>query len=93
MSVQDTLEHVIAAAKTNADFRRKILDTEASDHPYRDFCRICTEQGFTISVMDLVNVGEEYYAAMRRSTNGGGENSPMLAGQDDYYTMLLEEIR
>ena len=28
--------------------------------------------------MDLITAGEEAYAAMRRSTNGGGENSPML---------------
>ena len=29
----------------------------------------------------------------KRSTNGGGENSPMLEGQDDLYRMFLDEIR
>ncbi len=29
---------------------------------------------------------------MKRSTNGGGENSPMLEGEDDYYEMFLAEI-
>ena len=32
--------------------------------------------------MDLITAGEEAYAAMRRSTNGGGENSPRLEGED-----------
>ena len=39
--------------------------------------------------MDLVDAGEEAYAAMRRSTNGGGENSPLLQGEDDLYEMFL----
>jgi hypothetical protein len=43
--------------------------------------------------MDLVDAGEEAYAAIRRSTNGGGENSPMLAGADDYYEMFLAELK
>ena len=34
--------------------------------------------------MDLIAAGEEFYAAMKRSTNGGGENSPMLEGEDDF---------
>jgi hypothetical protein len=29
---------------------------------------------------------------MKRSTNGGGENSPVLEGQDDYYEMLMMEM-
>jgi hypothetical protein len=29
---------------------------------------------------------------MKRSTNGGGENSPMLAGQDDFYELFLAAI-
>ena len=36
--------------------------------------------------------GEESYAAMRRSTNGGGENSPLLNWEDDAYEMFMAEI-
>ena len=43
--------------------------------------------------MDLLTYGEEFYAAIKRSTNGGGENSPKLDGQDDYYDMFLAELR
>ena len=35
---------------------------------------------------------EEAYAAMRRSTNGGGENSPGLSYEDDYYELFIAEI-
>ena len=30
---------------------------------------------------------------MKRSTNGGGENSPALEYQEDYYAMFLAELR
>ena len=39
--------------------------------------------------MDLIAAGEEFYAAMKRSTNGGGENSPMLEGEDDFYELFF----
>ena len=57
-----------------------------------EFCRLATEFGYPLHAMDLITAGEEDYAAMKRSTNGGGENSPMLDGEDDYYEMFLAEI-
>ena len=48
--------------------------------------------GCTFSAFDLVTAGEDSYAAMRRSTNGGGENSPLLQGEDDLYEMFLIEL-
>jgi len=42
--------------------------------------------------MDLIEAGESDYAAIKRSTNGGGENSPVLDGEDDYYEMFLAEL-
>ena len=43
--------------------------------------------------MDLIDAGEAAYAAMKRSTNGGGENSPALEYQEDYYVMFLAELK
>ena len=42
--------------------------------------------------MDLIDAGEAAYAAMKRSTNGGGENSPALEYQEDYYEMFLADL-
>ncbi len=92
MTVQDTLEKVKAFAKKDEAFRSSLLATRSAERPYHAFCDLCTEAGFDISVMDLVNAGEESYAAMRRSTNGGGENSPLLQGEDDLYEMFLMEL-
>ena len=48
--------------------------------------------GYEIYDMDLISAGEEFYAAMRRSTNGGGENSPMLEGEDDFYELFFASL-
>ena len=56
------------------------------------FCRACRELGYEIYEMELVCAGEEFHAAMKRSTNGGGENSPMIAGEDDFYELFMANI-
>ena len=43
--------------------------------------------------MDLIHAGEEFYGNMRRSTNGGGENSPKLDGEDDFYELFMASLR
>ena len=42
--------------------------------------------------MDWVPPREEAYTGMRRATNGGGENSPMLENEDDYYSLFFSAI-
>ena len=53
---------------------------------------IAQKYGYPIYEMDLIQEGEEFYASMRRSTNGGGENSPMLEGEDDFYELFFASI-
>ncbi len=52
--------------------------------PLTVFCRLCRSLGYELYEMDLVSAGEDFYATMRRSTNGGGENSPKLEGEDEF---------
>ncbi len=92
MSVQDTLDLLYKKAKEDDSLRQKLLSTRGQDNYVKKFCQISTEAGCPISTFDLIMAGEESYAAMRRSTNGGGENSPLLQGEDDLYEMFLIEL-
>lgn len=85
----DTLQR---KAQTDETLRQAFLNTKDSISPLGDFCKICREQGYEIYDMDLICAGEDFHAAMKRSTNGGGENSPMLAGQDDFYELFLASL-
>ena len=88
----DELENLKAQARLNPALAQALLDTRTVSNPVTAFCRIAQENGCTFSAMDLISAGEDSYAAMRRSTNGGGENSPLLQGEDDLYEMFLVEL-
>lgn len=45
---------------------------------------------YPVYEMELINAGEDFHAAMKRSTNGGGENSPALEYQEDFYDFFLQ---
>lgn len=86
------LDELQNKALHNAELKEKFLATRKAGSPVSAFCQICREEGFEIYEMELICAGEDFHAAMKRSTNGGGENSPMLAGQDDFYELFLAAI-
>ncbi len=92
MDVEEALERLMELARKDKSLRAQLLGTKNSDKPTAEFCRIATENGCPMYVMDLISRGEDRYAAMRRSTNGGGENSPLLVGEDDDYELFLTEL-
>lgn len=92
MEVIDILEHLRKKALADKELRDRFFETKNSDSPLRSFCSVCGEEGYALTPMDIVEAGEYFHASMKRSTNGGGENSPMLDYQDDFYEMFLESI-
>lgn len=92
MTVLDELNNLQYLAIHDESIRIKLLATRDDENPLACFCTACRELGFDINAMDLVYAGEEAYAGMRRATNGGGENSPMLENEDDYYAMFMAAI-
>ena len=92
MEVPEILEEMEKRARRDEPLRRRLLATRTAEVPAEAFCRICGEEGLPLYVMDLIEYGETCYAATRRSTNGGGENSPALAYQDDYYEMFMTAL-
>ncbi|MCJ7834154.1 hypothetical protein MUB23_01920 [Cuneatibacter sp. NSJ-177] len=89
MSVAERLEELQKRARKDEKIRKILLETRNERDPLEAFCRACRELGVPIYEMELVEAGEEFYAEIRRSTNGGGENSPLLAGEDDFYELFF----
>lgn len=92
MDIMDYLEELQRRAKKDQELRNRILETRKMENPLSSFCTLCRELGYPIYDMDLIQAGEEFHAAMKRSTNGGGENTPMLQEQDDFYEMFFVEL-
>ncbi|WP_029319875.1 Nif11-like leader peptide family natural product precursor [Butyrivibrio sp. AE3004] len=93
MEITAKLEGLIEKAKSDKSLKEKLLNTRESENPIADFCDIATQNGFPMTVMDIVNQGEEFYAEIKRSTNGGGENSPDLDFQNDEYSIFMMRLK
>lgn len=92
MNTAEILDKLRSLALRDEELKRALLGTRQAKDPLAAFCQIASEHGCPLSVVDVVAFGEESYAAMRRSTNGGGENSPLLEWEDDYYELFLAEL-
>lgn len=93
MNVFEILQELQNKALKDEVLKAKILATENAKEPLDEFCKICQQEGYEIYPMDVIIAGEESYAEMKRSTNGGGENAPMLEGEDDFYELILAALK
>ena len=85
MEIGAMLDELREKALKDRNIWKQLMDTRKEKQPLDAFCAKCRELGYEIYEMDIICAGEEFHAAMKRSTNGVGENSPMLAGEDDFY--------
>lgn len=92
MTVYDILTELQEKAFHDETVRQELLETRTAQEPLFAFCKKCQKLGYELYPMELVNAGEEFYASMKRSTNGGGENSPKLEGEDDLYELFFAAI-
>ena len=93
MDIMEKLDALQKESRKNPQMKELLLATRNEKNPIEAFCRLAREAGYDIYEMDLIQAGEEFYATMRRSTNGGGENSPMLEGEDDFYELFLAGLQ
>ena len=91
-NIIEMLDELQNRALREQDIREKLLATRNEKDPLSAICRLCRKLGYEIYEMELVCAGEEFHAAMKRSTNGGGENSPMIAGEDDFYELFMANL-
>ena len=92
MDINEKLDKLLVLANNDKTLKDELLATQSAKDPLAEFCRIATQKGFEMSVMDIVNHGEEFYAEIKRSTNGGGENSPDLDFQNDEYSIFISRL-
>ena len=89
MEIPEMLDELKQKVLHDENLRQELLATREDPQPLTAFCRKCQEKGYPICEMELILAGEEFYATMKRSTNGGGENSPRLEGEDDFYELFF----
>lgn len=93
MALSELLDELEKKALKDPELMERLWATRKDANPLTAFCAICREMGLEIYEMDLIEAGESFYAAIKRSTNGGGENSPVLEGEDDFYEMFFAGLK
>ena len=88
MHLNILLDQIKEMARENPDFKSRIMEAYLDKKSIVDFCKECNKVGIEIYPMDIADADESVYAAMRRSTNGGGENSPHLSWEEN----IIEEF-
>lgn len=92
MDIEQELIMLTEKAKNDKILRDKLLNTQNSEDSLKTFCEICEELGFkNITIYGMLTAGEEFCAAMLRSVNGGGVESP--EAWDDYYERIMIELK
>ena len=92
MELEEALEQLYEKARRDPQLLSELLLSASEEMPLSRFCAIARAAGCPMYEMDLLSAGEDAYAAMRRSTNGGGENSPALAAEEDYHELFLARL-
>lgn len=92
MDLQDTLTALRHLAQADPAVRDQLLASRDADNAAEVFCQAASALGYPLNIAELAFAGEADYATMRRATNGGGENSPVLEGEDDYYDLFMSEL-
>lgn len=92
MNTLELLDALQAAALHDEGLRNQLIASRDDHYPLSAFCKVARAAGYELYEMDVVNAGEDFHASMKRSTNGGGENSPMLIEGDDLYEQFFAAI-
>ena len=74
--MNDSLTMLLDKAKNNTELTERIYVTRNDRNPVKALCELATAEGFPITAAELLYDGEETCAAMCRSVNGGGVDTP-----------------
>lgn len=81
------LDRLLKATKSDNQLKTELLATRQSGNPVEDFCLLCQQKGYDITIGELFAVGQDANDAKLRSVNGGGVNG--IDGWDDAYEQFF----
>ena len=90
MNTIEQLDELQKKAIHTPELKKRFLASKKAEDPLGEILPDLSARGLMISIlMDIIQAGDEFYATMKRSTNGGGENSPVLTCEDDAYELFF----
>ena len=89
--MNDTLIAMREHALMDDDFRIALLKTAEAEDPLMALCDFAKENGFDLTLADIISDGEEFSCNQTKSTNGG--NPLPYDCFDDSYEMFMVSLK
>lgn len=89
--VAKELEKLLKNARKDENLKDKLLATEKSADPMGEFCKICQKYGYSITVGEIIELGQNLNDSKMRSVNGGGAWE--IEGWDDAFEDFMAQLR
>lgn len=88
--MNNSLTMLLEKAAKDKALTERIYATRDGRNPVNALCELASAEGVPITAAELLYEGEESCAAMCRSVNGGGVDTPV--GWDDSYEMFFAAL-
>lgn len=79
-------------ALKDKSFRLALLATKTASDPLSALCDFAAQNGYSLSIGDIISDGEEFCCNQMKSTNGGNPMPYDCFGFDDAYEMFFLSI-
>ena len=89
--MNDILRAMRERALIDPSFRRAVLATAESADPLAALCDVAQQNGFDLTLADIISDGEEFSCNQTKSTNGG--NPMPYDCFDDSYDMFILSLK
>jgi len=90
--MNDVLIAMHERAHSDTAFRAALLKTRDAADPLAALCDFATENGYPLTLGDVISDGEEFCCNQMKSTNGGNPMPYDCFGFDDAYEMFFLSI-
>ena len=92
-NVIDVLDELQNRALKEPELKERLKNTKKEKEPLSAFCRVCQELGYEIYEMDIICARRGIPCSYEKKYEWWGENSPMLAGEDDFYELFMANLK
>ena len=90
--MNDVLIAMRERALADSTFRAALLETREAADPLLALCALANQNGYALSLGDIISDGEEFCCNQMKSTNGGNPMPYDCFGFDDAYEMFFISI-
>ena len=91
--MNDILIAMRERAHIDENFRQALLRTRSAQDPLSALCAFAQENGYPLTLGDVISDGEEFCCNQMKSTNGGNPMPYDCFGFDDAYEMFFLSIQ